>query len=84
MRKYVMALVIFCVGLIAANMAMTFVVVELSKETHTDASGVMKVAGTDTTVETASSVQPSKLHSGLPNAAFKVELCTIQLNPVDP
>jgi hypothetical protein len=69
--RYIIGLVLFVVLLVGMNTAMTFAVVELSKDTTTDSSGIMKVAGTDTVVETANNLAASKLHSGLPNAAFQ-------------
>lgn len=73
-RKLTYALIaatLACLAMFACNTAATFMVVELAKETSTDDSGVMKVKGTDTVVETGANLQGTKLHSGLPNAAFK-------------
>jgi len=70
MRKYIMGLVLFCIMLIGVNMSMTFVVVELSKETHTDGdTGIMKTkAGNVVKVEAVESSAP--MSSRLSDTAF--------------
>ena len=65
---------LFVVALIGINSAMTFMMVELSKETKASPDGVMRVnAGgghQGAVVKTAANGEPSPLTSGLPDAAF--------------
>ncbi|ACO64688.1 predicted protein [Micromonas commoda] len=74
MRKFIIGLVLFVVALIGINSAMTFMMVEIAKETKASPDGVMRVnAGgghQGAVVKTAANGEPSPLTSGLPDAAF--------------
>ena len=75
MRKFIIGLVLFVVALIGINSAMTFMMVEIAKETKASPDGVMRVNTGDGTegavVKTAANGEPSPLTSGLPDAAFE-------------
>ena len=75
MRKFIIGLVLFVVALIGINSAMTFMMVEISKETKASPDGVMALANAGgghqgAVVKTAANGEPSPLTSGLPDAAF--------------
>jgi hypothetical protein len=74
MRKFIIGMVLFIIALIGINSAMTFMMVELGKETKASPDGVMRVnAGgghKGAVVRTAANGEPAPLTSGLPDAAF--------------
>ena len=74
MRKFIIGLVLFVVALIGINSAMTFMMVELGKETKASPDGVMRVNTGDGTkgsvVRTAANGEPAPLTSALPDSAF--------------
>ena len=74
MRKMIIGLVLFVVALIGVNAAMTFMMVELGKETKASPDGIMRVNTGDGTkgsvVRTAANGEPAPLTSALPDSAF--------------
>ena len=74
MRKFIIGLVLFIIALIGINAAMTFMMVELGKETKASPDGVMRVNTGDGTkgavVRTAANGEPAPLTSALPDSAF--------------
>ena len=74
MRKFIIGLVLFVVALIGINSAMTFMMVELGKETKASPDGIMRVNTGDGTkgsvVRTAANGEPAPLTSALPDSAF--------------
>ena len=74
MRKFIIGLVLFVVALIGINSAMTFMMVELAKETKAEPDGIMRVNTIDGTkgavVRTAANGEPAPLTSALPDSAF--------------
>ena len=75
MRKFIIGLVLFVIALIGINSAMTFMMVELGKETKASPDGVMRVnAGGGqhgAVVKTAANGEPAPLTTALPDAAFE-------------
>ena len=74
MRKFIIGLVLFIIALICINAAMTFMMVELAKETKAEPDGIMRVNTIDGTkgavVRTAANGEPAPLTSALPDSAF--------------
>jgi len=74
MRKFIIGLVLFIIALIGINAAMTFMMVELAKETKAEPDGIMRVNTIDGTkgavVRTAANGEPAPLTSALPDSAF--------------
>ena len=74
MRKFIIGLVLFVIALIGINSAMTFMMVELGKETKASPDGIMRVNTGDGTkgsvVRTAANGEPAPLTSALPDSAF--------------
>jgi len=74
MRKFIIGLVLFIIALIGINAAMTFMMVELAKETKAEPDGIMRVNTIDGTkgavVRTAANGEPASLTSALPDSAF--------------
>ena len=74
MRKFIIGLVLFIIALIGINAAMTFMMVELAKETKAEPDGIMRVNTIDGTkgavVRTAANWEPAPLTSALPDSAF--------------
>ena len=74
MRKFIIGLVLFIIALIGINSAMTFMMVELAKETKAEPDGIMRVNTIDGTkgavVRTAANGEPAPLTSALPDSAF--------------
>ena len=74
MRKFIIGLVLFIIALIGINAAMTFLMIEVGKETKASPDGVMRVntgnGGKGAVVRTAGNAEPSPLTSALPDSAF--------------
>lgn len=74
MRRFIIGLVLFVIALIGINSAMTFMMVELGKETKASPDGIMRVNTGDGTkgsvVRTAANGEPAPLTSALPDSAF--------------
>ena len=74
MRKFIIGLVLFVIALIGINSAMTFMMVELGKETKASPDGHHRVNTGDGTkgsvVRTAANGEPAPLTSALPDSAF--------------
>ena len=75
MRKFIIGMVLFIIALIGINSAMTFMMVELGKETKASEDGVMRVnAGggqQGAVVKTAANGESAPLTTALPDAAFE-------------
>ena len=75
MRKFIIGLMLFVIALIGINSAMTFMMVELGKETKAAPDGIMRV-NTNTpdqpgaVVRTAANAEGAAITSALPDAAF--------------
>ena len=75
MRKFIIGLVLFVVALIGINSAMTFMMVELGKETKAAPDGIMRVNTNQpdhpgAVVRTAANGETSSITSALPDSAF--------------
>ena len=75
MRKFIIGLVLFVVALIGINSAMTFMMVELGKETKASPDGIMRVNTNQpdhpgAVVRTAANGETSSITSALPDSAF--------------
>ena len=74
MRKFIIGLVLFIIALIGINAAMTFLMIEVGKETKAEPDGIMRVNTIDGTkgavVRTAANGEPAPLTSALPDSAF--------------
>ena len=75
MRKMIIGLVLFVVALIGVNAAMTFMMVELGKETKASPDGIMRVNTNQpdhpgAVVRTAANGETGAITSALPDSAF--------------
>ena len=75
MRKFIIGLVLFVIALIGINSAMTFMMVELGKETKAAPDGIMRVNTNQpdhpgAVVRTAANGEASSITSALPDSAF--------------
>ena len=75
MRKFIIGLVLFVIALIGINSAMTFMMVELGKETKASPDGIMRVNTNQpdhpgAVVRTAANGETSSITSALPDSAF--------------
>ena len=75
MRRFIIGLVLFVIALIGVNSAMTFMMVELGKETKAAPDGIMRVNTNQAdhpgaVVRTAANGEASSITSALPDSAF--------------
>ena len=75
MRRFIIGLVLFVIALIGVNSAMTFMMVELGKETKAAPDGIMRVNTNQpdhpgAVVRTAANGETSSITSALPDSAF--------------
>ena len=75
MRKFIIGLVLFIIALIGINAAMTFMMVELGKETKASPDGIMRVNTNQpdhpgAVVRTAANGETGAITSALPDSAF--------------
>ena len=75
MRRFIIGLVLFVIALIGINSAMTFMMVELGKETKASPDGIMRVNTNQpdhpgAVVRTAANGETSSITSALPDSAF--------------